>query len=235
MKNKGKQPVPAGPMDEAPAGHDPAPDLQRDVRGGSSHRRRVSIGVSARAARDPGPRRFDRRDARRGRTGGAAQRGEGHRHHLSPSNRSHRLQGWRARGRHEGRQGRVHRHLRCGLHPDRGLPQPDGAVLRRSADRDGPGALGTHQSGLLAAHEDPGDPARWSLRARARRAQSRGLLLQLQRHGRHLASRSDRRCGWLAARHADRGSRPQLPCAAPRLAVCLPAGSDRARPKSRWR
>ena len=38
----------------------------------------------------------------------------------------------------------------------------------------------------------------------------------------------DRRCGRLAARHADRGSRSQLPRAAARLAVRLPAGSDRA-------
>ena len=48
-----------------------------------------------------------------------------------------------------------------------------GAVLRRSEDRDGAGALGTHQPGLLAAHEDPVDPARRALRARARRAQPR--------------------------------------------------------------
>ena len=41
-----------------------------------------------------------------------------------------------------------------------------------------------------------------------------GLLLQLQRHGRHLAPRRDRRRRRLAARHADRGSRPQLPRAA---------------------
>ena len=38
---------------------------------------------------------------------------------------------------------------------------------------DGAGALGPHQPGLLAAHEDPGDPARRPLRPRARRAQPR--------------------------------------------------------------
>ena len=55
-------------------------------------------------------------------------------------------------------------------------------------DRDGAGALGAHQPGLLAAHEDPGDPARRAFRARARRAQPRRLLLQLQRHRRRLAA-----------------------------------------------
>ena len=38
---------------------------------------------------------------------------------------------------------------------------------------DGAGALGAHQPGLLAAHEDPVDPARRPLRAGARRAQPR--------------------------------------------------------------
>jgi hypothetical protein len=36
---------------------------------------------------------------------------------------------------------------------------------------DGPGPLGAHQRRLLAAHEDPVDPARRALRARARRAE----------------------------------------------------------------
>ena len=38
-----------------------------------------------------------------------------------------------------------------------------------SGDRHGAGALGPHQPGLLAADEDPGDPARRPLRAGARR------------------------------------------------------------------
>ena len=77
--------------------------------------------------------------------------------------------------------------------------------------------------------------ARRALRARARQPQSRRLLLQLQRHGRHLAPRRDRRRRRLAARHADRGSRPQLPHAAARLAVRLRAGSRRARRSCRSR
>ena len=102
------------------------------------------------------------------------------------------------------------------------------AALHRPEGRHGAGALGPHQPGLLAADEDPGDPARRPLRPRARRPQPRRALLQLQRHGRHLAPRGDRRRRRLAARHADRGPRPQLPRAAARLAVRLPARRHRA-------
>jgi cellulose synthase/poly-beta-1,6-N-acetylglucosamine synthase-like glycosyltransferase len=55
------------------------------------------------------------------------------------------------------------------------LPSPTScsadARTSRIANRDGAGALGPHQPGLLAADEDPVDPARRTLRARARRAQ----------------------------------------------------------------
>ena len=124
---------------------------------------------------------------------------------------------------HAGGAGPVHRHLRRRLHPHRRLPPPHRAVLRRREDRDGAGALGPHQPGLLAADEDPVDPARRALRARARQPQPRRPLLQLQRHGRHLAARGDHRRRRLAARHAHRRPRPQLPRAAPRLAVRVPA------------
>ena len=85
---------------------------------------------------------------------------------------------------------------------------PHAAAVRRPEGRHGAGALGPHQPRLLAADADPGDPARRPLRPRARRPQPRRLLLQLQRHGRHLAPRGHRRRRRLAARHADRGSRP---------------------------
>src|SRR6185436_7151981 len=48
-------------------------------------------------------------------------------------------------------------------------------------------------------------------------------LLQLQRDRRRLAPRRDRRGRRLAARHADRRSRSELPRPAPRLALRLPA------------
>ena len=69
------------------------------------------------------------------------------------------------------------------------LPAGDRPPLHRPEGGDGADALGPPQRGLLAAHEDPGDPARRPLRARARQPQPRRLLLQLQRHGRHLAPR----------------------------------------------
>ena len=58
---------------------------------------------------------------------------QGHRHHLHPPHRSHRLQGGRARSGHEGGQGRVHRDLRRRLHPDR--PTSCGAPFRSSPTR----------------------------------------------------------------------------------------------------
>ena len=107
--------------------------------------------------------------------------------------------------------------------PGRRFSPPAAAALRRPEGRHGAGALGPHQPGLLAADEDSVDSARRPLRARARRPQSRRPLLQLQRHGRHVAARGDRRRRRLAARHADRRSRPELSRAAARLAVRLPA------------
>ena len=59
--------------------------------------------------------------------------------------------------------------------------------------RDGADAVGSRQRGLLAPDQDSGDPARRALRSRARRPQSRRLLLQLQRHRRYLAARGHRR------------------------------------------
>ncbi len=109
--------------------------------------------------------------------------------------------------------------------PPKDFLHADARLLRaRSEGRDGAGALGPPQPRLFAADADSVDPARRPLRARARRAQSRRLLLQLQRHGRGLAARDDRRRRRLAARHADRRPRPQLSRAAPRLAVHLRAG-----------
>ncbi len=159
----------------------------------------------------------------------APLRRRGHRREVHPPRGSHRVQGGRARGGAQDRARGVRRHLRRGLHADRGLPHPAPPALPRSEGRDGAGALGAHQPGLLAAHQDSGDPARRPLHPRTRRAQPRRPLLQFQRHRRRLASRRHRRSRRLAARHAHRGSRPELPRAAGRLAVRLRAGPHRAR------
>ena len=143
----------------------------------------------------------------------------GLRHQVSAPRRPHRLQGRRARSRPQGRARRVRRHLRRRLRAARGLPAAHAAAVRRTEGRHGAGALGPHQSRLLAADAHPVDHARRPLRPRARRPQPRRRVLQLQRHRRHLAPRGDHRRGRLAARYADRGPRPQLPRAAQGLEV----------------
>ena len=145
-------------------------------------------------------------------------------HYLHRVDRT-RLQGRRARGRAEGGVAASSSRFSTPTSSRRAdFLHADAAVLRdRPEDRHGAGALGPHQPGLLAADEDPVDPARRALRARARRPQPRRLLLQLQRHGRDLAPRRRSRRRRLAARHADRGSRPELPRAAARLALRVPA------------
>ena len=52
------------------------------------------------------------------------------------------------------------------------------------------------------------------------------VFFQFQRHRRHTAPLDDRRCGWLAARHADRRFGPQLSSSVKRLEIRLPAGLD---------
>ena len=64
-------------------------------------------------------------------------------------------------------QRRVHRDLRRRLPAVARFPAADGSLLRRTEGRHGPGAVGPHQRGLLAAHPDSGDFARRTLRPRA--------------------------------------------------------------------
>ena len=110
------------------------------------------------------------------------------------------------------------------------IPKPDFLMqsvhyFTEPQGRAGAGALGPHQRGLLAPHQDPGVllDAHFVLEHGSRNRA--GLLLQLQRHRRHLAQDRHRRRRRLAARHAHRGSRPQLPHAAAGLAVRLRPGS----------
>ena len=105
------------------------------------------------------------------------------RHQVPSPDRSHRLQGGRARSRAETGARRVRRHFRRRFPSDVRLSHAPHAAVCRPEGRHGAGALGTHQPGLLAAHEDSVDPARRSLRARARRPLSGRTVLQFQRHG----------------------------------------------------
>ena len=228
MSNRGQRAA-TGPAARPAAGrHDPAAALQRDVRRRSADRRGLPDRLPARSPRNPGARRFNRRDAQHRGKRGAPVRGPGHRHQVLPSRGSRRIQGRRARSGPEVRARRVRRHLRRRFHPDRGLPHQPDSTLPGSAGRHGAGALGSHQPGLLAADEDPGDSARRALHPRARRPEPRRALFQLQWHGGHLAAHRDRRRRRLAARHAHRGPGPQLPRAAEGLAVRLRPGRDRA-------
>ena len=74
MRNRDKEPKPRPAARPAAGRHDPAAALQRDVRRRSADRRGLPHRLSARAARDPGAGRLDRRDAQHRRAGGAALR-----------------------------------------------------------------------------------------------------------------------------------------------------------------
>ena len=192
MKHKGNVPPAMPPPAGVAEGHGPAAHLQRDVCRGPADRRGLRDRLSPRPARDPGAGRLDGRDDRDRRARRAPLRRARLRHQVSAPRRPHRLQGGRARSRPEGGLGRVHRDLRRRLRSAAGLPAPDARLLRqRPQGGHGPGALGAPQPRLLAADPDPVDPPRRALRARARRAEPLGLLLQLQRHGGRLAARDD--------------------------------------------
>ncbi len=226
MKNKDRVPGPPPPVAEWPVVTVQLPDLQRDVRRRSADRRRVRARLPEGQARDSGARRLDRRDVRHRASwpfGVRRRAGSTSRTCIAPiaraSRRARSTPGCSvARGRVRSPSSTptsCRRRTSCGA--------PCRTSQRRQAGRR-PGALGPSQSRLLAADADPGHPARRPLRARARRPQPLRLLLQLQRHGRRLAARSaidDARR--LAARHAHRGSRPELPRAAARLEVPVPA------------
>ena len=179
---------------------------------------------------DPGSRRLDRRDAGDRPAGGPAVRRPGLRHPVSPPRRPDGLQGRRPGRRAEGGPGPVRGDLRRRLRPasptsssgrSRTSPTPQVAMVQARwthLNRDY-SLLTKVQSILLDAHfvlEHGG-------RNRC------GPVLQLQRHGRDLAARGDRVRRRLAARHADRGPRPQLPHPARGLAVRLPARRRGAR------
>ena len=143
------------------------------------------------AARNPGPRRLDRRDHR----GGAAGRASvcvaaGLRHQVPAPHRPDRLQGRRPRRGPEGgaaassspsstptsSRARTSCRRRCRTSSD-----PKVALVQARW-----GHVNADYSLLTKV---AGHPARRPLRARARRPQPRGPLLQLQRHGRRLAAR----------------------------------------------
>ena len=135
MRNRDRQPKP-GPQLLAAAGRDhPAAALQRDVCRRPADRVGLRDRLPARAARNPGARRLDRRDPRHRRGRRPALRRPGRRHQVLPPRRPDRLQGRRARSRPEGRPRRVRRDLRRRLPPGARLPAPADAPLHRREGR----------------------------------------------------------------------------------------------------
>ena len=196
MKNKDQAPgLPPPALADAAARHDSAADLQRDVRRRPADRRRLRDGLSARAARDSGPGRLDRRDDRRLPSWrcGAMPRAASTSRYLHRVDRTGYKAGALEAGLKEA-QRRVHRDLRRRLHPAARLPAAHAAATSTDAKIGMVQARWGHinqdyslltkiQSILLDAHfvlEHGG-------RNRA------GLLLQFQRHGRRVAPRGDRR------------------------------------------
>ena len=111
--------------------------------------------------------------------------------------------------------------------PEPGLPQAHGAVLRgraRSAWCRCAGATSTASTRILTQAQS--HLPRRPLHHRAHRAQPLRLLLQLQRHRRHLAPQHHRRRRRLAARHAHRGPGPLATARSSR------AGSSSSCPRS---
>ena len=216
MKHKGNVPPRMPPPAGAAEGHGPAAHLQRDVRRGPADRRGLRDRLSARAARDPGPGRLDGRDDRRlpswpcGATRRAASTSSTCIGSIAPGYKAGALEA----GLEEA-TGEFIAIFDADFVPPTDFLLRTLPLLRRDPKVGMVQARWGHLNrdySLLTQH--PVDPARRALRARARRPESRGLLLQLQRHGRRLAPRDDRRRRRLAARHADRGSRPELPRAA---------------------
>ncbi len=99
FKHKDQQgPAPPPARGAAPR-HRPAPDLQRDVRGRPAARVGRRDPLPEGPARDPGPRRLDRRDDRDREPRRRALPRARLRHPLPAPHRPHRLQGGRARRR----------------------------------------------------------------------------------------------------------------------------------------
>ena len=140
---------------------------------------------------------------------------------------SHGLQGRRARRGPEGRARRVHRDLRRGLRAAAGFPAR--APCRYFADDEArassrrAGAISTRTTRCSRACRRCCSTAT-SCSSTAARNRS-GCFFNFNGTAGVWRRDGDRRRRRLAARHADRGSRPQLSRAAARLAVPVPAGS----------
>ncbi len=164
-----------------------------------------------------------------GRAGRPSLGGAGLRHLVPPPHRPHRLQGRGARGR----AATCAKGEFIAIFDADFVPPPD--FLRRTLPHFTDPQVGMVQArwGHLnrdysTADPGPGDPARRPLRPRARRRNRAGRFFNFNGTAGIWRRDAIERRGRLAARHAHRGSRPELPRPAARLALRLPARRRRA-------
>ena len=192
-RHRARRPASGGRSPRAPPRHRAASDLQRSLRRRAADRRRGRARLPARAARDPGPRRFD------GRHEATSPRGRSRATGRSASTSSHVTRDDPGRATRPARSqtglatatGEFLADLRRGFRPRRRTCS--GATLPHFSDprrRHGPGALGAPEPRLLAADAHPVDLPGRPLRHRAHGPPPLGPLLQLQRDGGHLAARA---------------------------------------------
>ena len=124
-------------------------------------------------------------------------------------------------------EGRIRRHLRCGLRARARLPAKNDAVFHRQLDRVCAGPLGSSAYGV-AVCQRPGDRRGWALHRRADGAQSIGPADDLQWLGRHLAQSLHRHERRLGGRYVVRGHGLKPARGDGRLAMRVRAGRGRA-------
>ena len=214
IRTRGRRPPTAVPAARRVAvGHRPAPDLQRALRCAPAHRRRRRVRLPARPARDPGPRRLDRRDGRRSSPEAVAQLARAARTRdpaRAPRDRARASRRARSRTALALARGELLAIFDADFVPPPRLPARHGAghcsPIRRVGVR--PGALGPHEPRVLAAHAAPGarrsTATSPSSRPRAGRRASGSTSTARPASGVDGA----RGRGRLARRHADRGPRP---------------------------
>ncbi len=225
-RHKFRLPTPKARFEHAAAGHGPAPDLQRDVRGGAAHRRGLrSSTTRATCSRSRSSTTRPTRPQGIARACVERHRASGRRHRLHPPHQPAGLQGGRARERP--RSPPRASSSRCSTPTSSPSPTSSGAPCHFFTDPEighGAGALGAPEPRLLASLTqaqaillDGHFVIEHTARNRSGRFFNFNGTAGIWRRDRHRGRRR------LAARHAHRGPRPLLPRAAEGLAVRLPA------------
>ena len=218
------QSAPAPAEIAAAEGHRPAADPQRILCGIPCDRGGLPVRLPARAARDPGSRRFGRWYVRVACRAVARLEVDGfdivHIRRAEPS-------GFKAAPCRRGSQrarGEFVAMFDADFVPAPDVSETGPAALRSRAGRDGAGGLGAREPGAELAHAPSGTTDRRAVRGRADRQEPRRAAVSVQWHCRGLAAGGDRRCGRLDFRFADRRSRSEHSRPACGLAPGSPSG-----------